>query len=216
MEPPAHPGAGNSDLIAVTGALTLPTSGSIRLNLESNGNAGGLGSIGNGKYRLFTFGSLTNAFSASAFSIGTSPLSGGTYTFIKNGSEIDLVIAGASLGGGIGSSGVVGTTGNLDGLAGLNVGKTYIDSVNLNGPALTISGVTFGASSGGLPSGTGNSGTSWSIGGANTAFNGGGTAATFGGQFATLCNLFVYNGSPMQTDDAVRADTRTNLHLYRV
>jgi fibronectin-binding autotransporter adhesin len=88
--------AGNSDLSVVSGALTLPTSGSVTVNLIDNNNAGGLGSIGNGTYTLFNYGSLTNTFSASSFAVGTTPLTNKTYTFASvagSPNVINLTIA---------------------------------------------------------------------------------------------------------------------------
>jgi autotransporter-associated beta strand protein len=75
---------GNSDLAIVTGALTLPTSGTVTLNLADNANAGGLGSIGDGTYKLFSYGSLTNAWSPAAFAIGTAPTAGKSYAFAND------------------------------------------------------------------------------------------------------------------------------------
>ena len=45
---------GNGGLISVQGNLTLPASG-LNLSLLNNGNAGGLGSAGNGYYELFSY-----------------------------------------------------------------------------------------------------------------------------------------------------------------
>ncbi len=92
-----------SDLIAVTGALSLPTSaGSITLNVNDNATADSLGSIGKGVYKLFTYGSLTggNTNFNSTFSIGTTPTNydtgNKTYVFSNTGSgsgEVDLTIS---------------------------------------------------------------------------------------------------------------------------
>ncbi len=78
---------GTSDLVAVTNVLSLPTSGSVTLNLS---DAGGLGL---GTYKLFTFGSLASTFSPTSINVGTTPLTGRSYNFTKVGNEIDLTIA---------------------------------------------------------------------------------------------------------------------------
>ncbi|HLX60329.1 MAG TPA: autotransporter-associated beta strand repeat-containing protein [Planctomycetota bacterium] len=89
------PSTGNAgDLIAINGNLTLPTSGTITVNLYDNANAGGNGSIGAGTYKLFTFtGQTFNFSSASSFTIGNTPLAGKFYIFSLIGNEIDLTIA---------------------------------------------------------------------------------------------------------------------------
>lgn len=46
-----------------------------------------------------------------------------------------------------------GSATSLDGSVGLNVNKTYLNAVNLFGPALTINSVNFAASGGTNPSG---------------------------------------------------------------
>jgi len=92
---------GISDLTAVTGALALSTTASsLTLNLTD------LGTLGVGTYKLFTYGSLTNAFSGGVFTIGTTPLTGKLYTFTNNSTlkEIDLTIANAN------DSALTGTT----------------------------------------------------------------------------------------------------------
>src|SRR4029077_18895399 len=85
----------NSDLIAVAGALTLPTVGVAKVNLADNANAGGLGSIGPGTYKIITYGSLTNAFNPLSLSPGITALPGDTYTFSPKGSEIDVNVVAA-------------------------------------------------------------------------------------------------------------------------
>lgn len=86
--------AGNSDRFDVGGALTLPSSGSVTLNLADNAGNGGLGSIGLGTYRLFTETSTVNFSAASSFTIGTTPLPPGRGYLFTNpgGTEIDLTI----------------------------------------------------------------------------------------------------------------------------
>ncbi len=72
---------GNSDRIAVTGALTLPTNASgITLNVIDNLNDAGKGNIDKGVYSLFTYGSLVggNTDFNSTFAIGTTPTNFGT------------------------------------------------------------------------------------------------------------------------------------------
>ncbi len=83
---------GQSDLTAIAGALSLPNSGSVTLNLFDNAGANMQGSIGNGTYKLFGFNSVNN-FSNTIFSIGTSPLSGRSYSFSNTGTELDITIA---------------------------------------------------------------------------------------------------------------------------
>ena len=85
----------NSDLIAVSGALTLPTVGVAKVNLADNANAGGLGSIGPGTYKIITYGSLTNAFDPLSLSPGITALPGDTYIFSQTGSEIDVQVVAA-------------------------------------------------------------------------------------------------------------------------
>jgi autotransporter-associated beta strand protein len=85
----------NSDLIAVSGALTLPTVGVAKVNLADNANAGGLGSMGPGTYKIITYGSLTNAFDPLSLSPGVTALPGDTYLFSQTGSEIDVQVVAA-------------------------------------------------------------------------------------------------------------------------
>ena len=191
---------GNSDLIAVSSTLSLPSSGTpLTVNLFNNANAGSLGSIGNGTYQLFAFGSLANMFSPSELTVRASPLAGGTYTFSQQGNAIDLTISGTTgpapgvfstvfLGGNSGSPP------NLDASIGLNTNKTYLNAVNPNGGAVTINGVPFAASSGVSPSGAGNLGTTWSLTGTNIVF--GGFNPLVAGNLKTLLSTFVYNGNP--------------------
>ncbi len=80
-------GSLNSDLTTMAGVLTLPTSGAVTLNLTSI--AGGLG---NNSYKLFTYGSVAN-FSSTIFTVGSSPLTGRSYSFTNTGTELDLTIA---------------------------------------------------------------------------------------------------------------------------
>ncbi len=114
--------SGKSDLASLAGALTLPTSGTINVNLANNANAGGLGSIGNGTYQILSAGSLTNAFNPSDFVIHASPLAGGTYAFSQVGNAIDLTITGATgTASGIGTQVAIGGGGaNYDAAVGLN------------------------------------------------------------------------------------------------
>ena len=71
--------------MAVNGALTLPTSGNVVLNLA---DAGGLAP---GTYKLFNAANVAN-FTPSVFSVGSSPLPSYLYEFASTGSEIDLTI----------------------------------------------------------------------------------------------------------------------------
>ncbi len=98
---------GNSDRIAVTGALTLPTNASgITLNVIDNLNDAGKGNIDKGVYSLFTYGSLVggNSDFNKTFAIGTTPTNFGTtaetgnkkYVFTNtglNGGTIFLTIS---------------------------------------------------------------------------------------------------------------------------
>lgn len=83
--------AGISDSIAVNGALTLPMSGSVVLNLADNAGANGQGSIGLGTYAILTASSVAN-FSSASFMIGSTPLPSASYTFVDTGTEIDLTL----------------------------------------------------------------------------------------------------------------------------
>jgi fibronectin-binding autotransporter adhesin len=109
------PSAGISSQINVTGTLTLPTSGTVTLNLNNNNNAGSQGSLGLGTYDLFNYGALAggNGNFNSTFQVGTSPLSGDSYTFVDDtlDDQIDLDI-------------VSGTTTNLI-WTGSSDGKTW-------------------------------------------------------------------------------------------
>jgi fibronectin-binding autotransporter adhesin len=82
---------GTSDLIASVGALTLPTSGSVTLNLTN------LGGFATGTYKLITESGTSN-FTSTSFSIGTG-ISGFQAIFTNPGSgvpgggtEVDLVV----------------------------------------------------------------------------------------------------------------------------
>lgn len=76
---------GQSDDVVVGGVLTLPTSGNVTLNLN---NVGGMAL---GTYKLFTFSSIAN-FNPTAIVVGTSSLSGKSYSFTNTGSELDVTI----------------------------------------------------------------------------------------------------------------------------
>jgi fibronectin-binding autotransporter adhesin len=78
--------AGQSDRIAVAAALAFPATGSVTLNMAD------VGGLGVGTYKLFTFGSISD-FSPTVISVGSSPLTGKSYSFTNTGSEIDLTIA---------------------------------------------------------------------------------------------------------------------------
>ncbi len=189
----------NSDQLAVTGTLTLPSSG-LLVNLADSKSFGTVNQITNATYTIATSSGLTN-FNAADFTVRNSPVRGGTYTFSQSGNNVNLTIAGTTgYAAGVGSQAIIGTTGNLDALVGLNTNKTYVTAVNLGGPTLTINSVNFAANAagevGGTASGAGNFGTSWTITGLTNNFGGGGTAATFTGQLATLTNLFVYGANP--------------------
>jgi fibronectin-binding autotransporter adhesin len=102
--------SGGGDLVQVQDGLTLPTSGSVIINLSH-----AYGGMTAGAVSLFTFyeGNLTNSFSAGEFSIGSAP-SGATYAISENinQSEIDLTItpssaASSTLSGGSASWGSV-------------------------------------------------------------------------------------------------------------
>jgi autotransporter-associated beta strand protein len=88
---------GNSALVTVGGALTLPSSGTITVNLTDNAGAGGEGALGTGTYTLLRYTSLNSTASNfnGIFNIGTTPLTGELYTFSNTGTgagEIDLTI----------------------------------------------------------------------------------------------------------------------------
>jgi len=81
---------GNGALFTVQNTLTLPSApGSLTLTLIDNANANGLGSLGNGYYELFTYGTLvgnpTTAFA---------PATGKTYSFFTQtvGSVHELIL----------------------------------------------------------------------------------------------------------------------------
>ncbi len=191
--------AGKGDLTSIAGTLTLPSSGMAAVNLFNNANAGGLGSIGNGTYQLFTYGSLGNTFNASQFTVRNSPLRGGTYSFSQTGNEIDLTIAGTTgTAPGVFSATYLtsSATTNLDASIGLNTNKTYLNAVDTgSSTATTINGITFAASTAVAPSGTGTGGTTWALGGTNsgpfTNFN-----ALVAGNLKALLSNFVYGGNP--------------------
>ena len=86
------PGNNFRDEVSVGGVLNLPTSGSVTINLN---NLGGITHT----LPLFTFDTITNPFSASQFSIGTSTGMPGGVTFgfqidTLNSKQIDLLING--------------------------------------------------------------------------------------------------------------------------
>jgi fibronectin-binding autotransporter adhesin len=97
----AIPSTGLSDRAAVSGTLTLPTTGSVTLNLTDNAGANGKGSLSNGTYVLFTYGSLSggNGTFNNTFTVGNTPLSNNAlavrhYTFINDSTDkqVDLSI----------------------------------------------------------------------------------------------------------------------------
>jgi len=180
--------------LAVTGALTLPNSGqAVTVNLtNSNNNGAAFGAVsqgwlGIGNYQIATFGSLANTFNPSQLTIGTTPLTGKTYTFSQSGNTINLAIAGPV---GVYSNALIGT-GDQDANVGLSASKTYFNAVNLNGGALPINGVNFAASSGTAPSTA-----TFNITGTNQSVVGGGTTGLVTGNLGSLINDFIYNGSP--------------------
>ena len=126
----------NSDLIAVSGALTLPTVGVAKVNLADNANAGGLGSIGPGTYKIVTYGSLTNAFDPLSLSPGITALPGDTYIFSQTGSEIDVQVVAAkswtgAVGGGWGTTTVpTNWVGGI--IPGATAGTTNLDTADFN------------------------------------------------------------------------------------
>jgi fibronectin-binding autotransporter adhesin len=190
-------GTGNAgttyDTMAVTNALTLPVSGSAVLNLTDNAGAGTAGSLGNGTYKIASYGSLANTFTAAQLAVRNSPLRGATYTFNSTGSEVDLTIAGSTGNAtGVFSSNNF-TAGTLTQMSDTNVGlstnKTYQNNANINGGALTINGVAFAA--GGTTSGT-----NWSLTGAGTSFASGNGNNSVGGQLGSLIDNFTYGGNP--------------------
>ncbi len=184
---------GTSDLVAVTGALTLPASGSVIVNLISTG------ALGNGTYKILTFGSLMNTFSAASLKIGFSPLIGATYTFVlnANNTEIDLVIAGAfgSAAGVFSAASYNTTSGGVplipvqmsDTNIGLNTNKNYLTAVNINGTALTINSVPFAGVTGNPISAPASN---FSLSGCPNAFPGRANNAT--GSINTLLQNFYY------------------------
>jgi len=191
-----------SDQIAVTGTLTLPSSG-IMVNLADTSATFNTPAIAyNTTYTLATAASGVSGFTANSLSIRNSPLRGATYSFQQSGNNLNLVITGSgspAYAAGVGSQVYIGgnssTLPNLDGSVGLNANKTYVNAVNLNGGALTINGVPFSAGNTGANAGTGNpSGTNWTVAGNNSAYGGGGTI-NFGGQLASLVNVFDYGAS---------------------
>ena len=78
---------GTGSLIVVNGNLTLPASGLV-FNPISNNNAGGLGSLGNGFYELFSYTGTLSGFTGNNFSTG----SGAIYSFTNQNNQIDLQI----------------------------------------------------------------------------------------------------------------------------
>ena len=85
---------GMGSQIVVNGNLTLPASG-LNLNLIDNHNAGNLGSLGNGFYRLFSYTGTLSGFD----SVNTFPasLTATNYTYFNQNNEIDLQVATTSL-----------------------------------------------------------------------------------------------------------------------
>ena len=128
------PNAGLSDLVAVNavnGTLTLPTSGSIILNLADNAGANSQGSIGLGTYALFTASSIAN-FGATSFVIGSTPLPTASYTFVDTGTEIDLTL-GVSSWSGLDNSGDWADPANWNGaVPGSTSGTTSTDVATFN------------------------------------------------------------------------------------
>ena len=90
-------GMGYNGRTVVTGVLTLPVGGTVTLDLEDNADNGGLGSIGDGTYDLFSYGSLTNLiFDPAAFAVGTAPLGfepgHKTYTFANDAADGQITL----------------------------------------------------------------------------------------------------------------------------
>jgi fibronectin-binding autotransporter adhesin len=99
---------------------------------------------------------------------------------------------GATNGSGVFSAANIGT-GNQDGTVGLSTNKTYQTANNVNGPALTINGVAFSAST------TLTTGPNYSLGTltGNFTTNTSGTANNgLTGQLGVLATTFAYNGTP--------------------
>ena len=117
---------GISDLLAVTNALTLPTSGAVTLNLND------IGGFGLGTYKILTFGSLTNAFSPTSLVVGGSPLTGKSYNFTTTGNEIDLTIAAESWIGVTSSAWEVGTNWANGAIPGSTTSTTNTDTATFN------------------------------------------------------------------------------------
>jgi autotransporter-associated beta strand protein len=78
-------GSGSLSVLNIDNSLTLPSSGTVTINLT---NDGGLTS---GSFTMIRFGNLTNTFSMGQLAIGAAP-SGATYGLSENGNEIDLTI----------------------------------------------------------------------------------------------------------------------------
>ena len=95
-----------------------------------------------------------------------------------------------SAGPGAFSSVVVGS-GNQDANVGLSSSKTYYNAINLQGGALTVNGVSFAASSGGNPSGTG-----FTISGVGTTWGPGTWGNLVTGNIGSMLNDFIYGGNP--------------------
>ncbi len=95
------------------------------------------------------------------------------------------------------NSGALGT-GDNDAAVGLNVNKTYLEAINLNGDTavanVVVNGVTFASVLGANPTGTGGAGTGYSFAGEASLYNGGG--ANPAGQLGALTNRFIYGGNP--------------------
>jgi autotransporter-associated beta strand protein len=101
-----------------------------------------------------------------------------------------ICIGSAHAADGVFSSAAIGA-GNNDANVGLSSSKTYFNAVNTEGGALTINGVSFEASAGPNPSGTG-----YTISGVPNTFPGPGGTNNVTGQLGSLVDNFIYNGTP--------------------
>ncbi len=210
------PGAGapsvgdKSTLAAVLGTLTLPTSGTISVNLADNAGAGGNGSFGNGTYTLFTYSTLSggNVTFNNTFTIGSAPV-GKLYTFSNTGTsngEIDLTVVTApsakTWSGAINGNWDT-TTANWQGgnLFVANDTPTFDDSATGTTTIAVASGITAGAM-------TFNDSTkNYSIGGA--AIGGAGSLTKTGAGILTLSAPNAYTGGTIVNAGTLRVTNST-------
>ena len=94
--------AGSNDMISVAGNLSIPSVGSITVNLT---DLDSMGIVGGNTYHLMSFGSLSAPVDLNTvLHVGTAPPN--TYSFAANGNFIDLMVS-AGLAGDYNGNGVV-------------------------------------------------------------------------------------------------------------